>query len=406
MARNPFAQANGCRRKLEATSWRKAVKAVPAGRNLAMLIGNGLSIAFSHELLLSSISEEMTKRFTSEYVGSDAVATAMQNVAKHVPESGDPEKDFEALIGAFGGQSDILDDLAVFADLTKNSQPEIADAIQRVREFVSEVQRRGIGHTLEIIAERSYSDFDRRQPLVDFFDEVLAKFEQHVTVANLNYDTLVLSVLSSDRYRAILSDMANGRYDAGSVGVGGVKYPVKRLRATEAEFMSLDQRRLRLLHLHGSLTFWKFGADNYRKLPVDAVRSSIWEVYRNEDTFNGQPLVILANQHEKTDYVTRYPYNLAYTVAETDFKNADNWLIVGYSFRDTCVNSLLSQCWESRRDPPNILVVTNSDRLKSETVEAAFGWPAGSAALNNLAIDRGGAFDIAASGIWSDFSTP
>jgi hypothetical protein len=91
---------------------------------------------------------------------------------------------------------------------------------------------------------------------------VLTSFENHVTVANLNYDTLVLSVLA-ERYGDILSDMANGRYAAGSVRVGGVKYPVLRLRATEAEFMPLERRRLRLLHLHGSLTFWRFGVDNY-----------------------------------------------------------------------------------------------------------------------------------------------
>jgi hypothetical protein len=127
--------------------------------NLGMLIGNGLSIAFSDQLLLSNISKEMTSRFTSEYTGSDAVATAMQNVAKHGSAGGDPETDFEALIGAFGGQSDVLDDLAIFADLTKNSDPDIANAIQQVRDFVSEVQRRGIGHTLEIISERSYSRF-------------------------------------------------------------------------------------------------------------------------------------------------------------------------------------------------------------------------------------------------------
>lgn len=372
--------------------------------DLAMLIGNGLSIAFSSELLLGSISQEMTRRFTSEYTGSDAVATAMQNVAKHVPESGDPETDFEALIGAFGGQSDVLDDLAIFANLMKNSEPGIANAIQQVRDFVSEVQRRGIGHTLEIISERSYSDFDRRQPLADFFGNVLATFQNHVTVANLNYDTLVLSVLA-ERYGDILSDMANGRYDAGSVRIGGVKYPVLRLRATEAEFMPLARRRLRLLHLHGSLTFWRFGADNYRKLPVDAVRSTIWQTYRSEDTFSGQPLVILANQHEKTDYVTRYPYNLAYAVADTDFKNSDCWLIVGYSFRDICVNALLSQCWEARKSPPTILVSTYGEDLKSDTIEDAFGWTHGSAQSHNLTIDRSGAFGLAASAGWRDFTS-
>ena len=189
-------------------------------RDLAMLIGNGLSIAFSDQLLLSNISKEMTDRFAAKYTGSDAVAKAMQNVADHQP-TGDPAADFEVLIGAFGGQSDILDDLAIFADLTKNSDPKIANAIQQVRDFVSEVQRRGIGHTLEIITERTYSDLTRRQPLLDFFECVVSAFKRHVTVANLNYDTLVLSVLV-DQYKDILSDMAHGRYDGGSVSIGGI----------------------------------------------------------------------------------------------------------------------------------------------------------------------------------------
>jgi hypothetical protein len=98
---------------------------------------------------------------------------------------------------------------------------------------------------------------------------------------------------------------------------------------------------------------------------------------------------------------------LAYAVAETDFKNANHWLIVGYSFRDICVNDLLSQCWEARKSPPRILVVTNSNNLKAETIEDAFGWKRGSAASNSLTIDRSGAFGLAASADWSDFaSTP
>lgn len=379
---------------------------MPGGRSLSMLIGNGLSIAFSDQLLLSNISKEMTTRFTAEYTGSDAVAKAMQKVAKHQP-TGDPATDFEVLIGAFGGQSDILDDLAIFADLTRNSDPDIANAIQRVRDFVSEVQRRGIGHTLEIISERTYSDISRREPLANFFDTVLDRFESHVTIANLNYDTLVLSAVA-EKYGNILSDMAHGRYDGGSIKVGGTRYPMLRLRATEAEFMPLEQRRLRLLHLHGSLTFWQFGPDVYRKIPVDAVRfpSEIWQTYRNEDFFSGRPLVILANQHEKVEHVTKYPYSLAYAMAESDFKNSNHWLIVGYSFRDACVNDLLRRCWEARKNATMILVVTNSDRLKADTVEDAFGWDPGSSSANNLVIDRDGAFEIASSGNWAAFAAP
>jgi len=118
--------------------------ALPEHRNLAVLIGNGLSIAFDESLLLGRISEEMTNRFTAAYTGSEAVKKAMQRVAQHQP-TGDPQTDFEVMIGAFGGQSGILEDLAIFADLTRNSDPVIANAIQKVREFVSEVRRQGIG---------------------------------------------------------------------------------------------------------------------------------------------------------------------------------------------------------------------------------------------------------------------
>jgi len=200
--------------------------------------------------------------------------------------------------------------------------------------------------------------------------------------------------------------MAHGRYDGGTISIGGAKYPTLRLRNSETEYMSLDERRLRLLHLHGSLTFWRFGADNYRKLQVDAVRySSIWQTYRDEDTFSGRPLVVLANQHDKAQHVLRYPYNLAYDLAETDMKNASHWLVVGYSFRDACVNDLLSRSWEARKSPPNILVVTHTGNLKADTIEDAFGWKRGSAAANNLTIDRSGAFGLATSAAWNNFAS-
>jgi hypothetical protein len=371
-------------------------------RNLATLIGNGLSIAFSEDLLLTKISQEMTARFTSVYTGGTAVATAMQNVAKHVPAGGDPETDFEALIGAFGGQSDILDDLSKFAQLTKDSDPEIAHAIRKVQVFVGEVRRRGIGHTLEIISERSYSDIDRRIPLAQFFGLLLSEFQNHVTVANLNYDTLVLSVLA-EAYGPILSDMADGRFK-GTISIGGTTYSQLPLRANAGQFLSHESRRLRLLHLHGSLTYWQFG-DHFLKLSVEAVRppSPIWQILRDEDTFNGQPLVVLASQHDKARHVLRYPYNLAYDLADAGFKDASHWVIVGYSFRDECVNDLLSRCWDFRSTPPRILVVTNSDRLQAETIEEALGWPAGSAAANGLYIARGGAFGLAGSTAWDDF---
>lgn len=370
--------------------------------NLAMLVGNGLSMAFSSKLNLGSISAELTGRLTAQYTGSDAVATAMQRVAKHHP-TGDPATDFEALVGAFGGQSDILGDLAVFAALTKNGDPATANAIRLVQDFVGEVQRRGIGHTLEIIMERTYSDWDRRQPLIEFFDLVLGAFEEHVTVANLNYDTLVLSALM-EKYSDILSDMADGRY-RGTLTFNGEKYPTTQLRSDANQFMPLSRSRLRLLHLHGSLTYWLVN-DSYVKLNVNTLRGNpIWQTYRDYDTFNAHPVVVLANSFDKAQHVQQFPFSVSYEVSETDFKNADHWLIVGYSFKDDCVNDLLKRCWQARRDPPAILVATYGDALTEDAVEDAFDWDRGTAASNNLAINRDGAFSLAGSADWSNFAS-
>lgn len=369
-------------------------------RDLAVLVGNGLSIAFSDDLLLGSISNEMIARFTAEYPGSDAVAQAMQNVAKH-DLTGDPAADFEILIGAFGGQSDILDDLSVFADLIRNSDPDTVNAFQKVREFVAEVQRRGIGHTLEIIAERSYADEARRQPVDDFVAKVLSKFTKKVTIANLNYDAVLLSSLLSNKHDDVLCDMADGRWP-GTVTVDGIEYDTKRLRQTEDDFMSFDQRRVRLLHLHGSITYWEFGRYQI-KLPTNAIRSTIWKKYRNEETFSGRPLVVLANQNSKARHVLRQPFALAYELSESSFRDADYWLIVGYSFRDVCVNDLLRRCWEVRRDKPMILVSTMGDGLTNATIETALGWELGTGATNRLQVDRGGAFALCDSEAWKSF---
>ncbi len=92
--------------------------------------------------MLGNISSEVTDRLTSIYGNrGDDVAKAMQKVAAHA-RTGDPITDFESLIGAFGGQTDILRDLQTFADLTEDS-PEMAEMISDVRKFVGAVQRKG-----------------------------------------------------------------------------------------------------------------------------------------------------------------------------------------------------------------------------------------------------------------------
>lgn len=371
------------------------------GHHLAMLVGNGLSIAFSNQLFLQNISRDMLSRFSSNYTGSDEVALAMQKVASH-RLTGNPAEDFEKLIGAFGGQSDVLDDLADFANLTTGAGTPVGDAIATVRSFVQSVRRQGIGHTLQIIMERTYSDWSRQERLHLLFDTILEAFAEHVTIANLNYDTLVLAALM-DKYQTQMCDMARGG-PGGTVRSGGVDFAMRPLRPNGADFMSYSDRRIRLLHLHGSLTYWRI-EKSFRKIPVEALRySTIWDQYRNDSSFDAEPLVVLANQDDKAEHVARYPFNVAYSVAEAGMVDADHWLIMGYSFRDECVNDLLARALTARTAPTKILVVTHGPSLHESEVIAALG-PSFRSLTHTLEICRSGAFNVPHAAEWGNFTS-
>ncbi len=372
---------------------------MPSNNDLAVLIGNGLSIAFNDQLMLGNISAEVIERLTQIYGGrSDDVAQAMQKVAAHA-HTGDPTTDFESLVGAFGGQTDVMEDLGTFAQLTEDST-DMAEAIDRVREFVGAVQRRGIGHTLEIIIQRSRSDLESRVPISTFFHMIRDAFTQGLTVANLNYDTLVLSVLSED-YQRHLCDMAHGGANTGA-SLTGTIHNSYLLRPDAADFPETTWKPIRLLHLHGSVTFWKIG-ESYRKVEIDTVRNpAVWQRYRDRE-LDARPLVVLANQHYKADHVRRYPFNVAYDVAEADFRVAENWLIVGYSFRDICINDLLKRSWDARYRKPRILVVTLGDNPTDSDIEATFGWQSDAMSEQDVIIERAGVVGLGETDAWAWF---
>jgi hypothetical protein len=362
-----------------------------------MLVGNGLSIAFSQDLLLNNITAQVIERLTKIYSGrSGEVAQAMQKIAVRA-QAENPTGDFESLIGAFGGQTDILDDLLSFAWLTEDTR-DMAEAISKVMLFVQGVKQRGIGHTLQIIVENSKPDAGSFSIISGFLKTVLDAFTNSVTIANLNYDALVLTALTAD-YKDDFCDM----------GIGWDSVTVNQLSATPFKAHTLRDstdfpasKRIRLLDLHGSVTFWKVGG-SYLKIPLETARQSeVWERYRSMKVF-AFPLVVLANQHDKIDHVKRHPFKLAYEAAETDFKDSENWLIAGYSFRDTCVNDLLKRCWEARTIKPKILVATKGDNPNTNDIENALGWESGKFSDHNTRIERGGVDGLSAAPAWKWF---
>lgn len=256
---------------------------MPSG-NLSMLVGNGLSIAFSQNLMLNNITTQVIARLTEKYDGrSDEVAQAMQKIALRA-QADNPSGDFESLIGTFGGQTDILDDLRSYALLTEDSH-HMAQAISDVMLFVQGVRQRGIGHTLQVIVENSRPDKGSFATITRFLDTAIDAFPNAVTIANLNYDALVLSALSAD-YKEHFCDMGVGWDSRTDTDLSTAPYTSYSLRST-ADFP--DSKRIRLLDLHGSVTFWKVGS-RYLKIPLETAREpGVWDKYRDMQVIASPP---------------------------------------------------------------------------------------------------------------------
>jgi hypothetical protein len=213
----------------------------------------------------------------------------------------------------------------------------------------------------------------------------------------LNYDDLILTELSNASYSRDFCDLGAGYEEREIDNLLDVSFKVNPLRTKNNL-----QRRIKLLDLHGAVTFWKISSQNV-KIPLAIARKSqLWEKYRAGE-IDARPLVVLANQHDKIDHVKRDPFQLAYDVADTDFRDSDHWLIAGYSFRDTCVNDLLRRSWEVRRHRPRILIVTKGDNPTTNDVEHAFGWESGKLSHYRTQFERAGVVGLGETAKWKWF---
>jgi len=370
-------------------------------RHLAVLVGNGLSIAFNPELGLGRISEEVLARMASGTDGADeAVADAMKRIAdSYSPDGSADYSDFENIVGAFGGHSSMLVDLSQLADLVEPDDDDLRAAIERSAEFAMKVRDAGVSHVLEVIFEHARAHVEEMTDMYALTNAIVDSFDGRVTFGNLNYDTLLLSALL-ETCKPILADMASG-WETGSVTVGEVKFTVPALRKALSYPAGA---RVRLLHLHGSLTFWgsKKGHFKLDTNFLDAYRP--WETVRRGAT-ELRPDVVLANQKDKTGVVTQYPFSLAYKGFADSLAESAHWLVIGYSFRDAAVNDLFAAELRANDEVPEMLVVTLGDRPTRAEVEAAIGWDVARGSTKGwLKFDRKGASGFQDRKSWEDFT--
>lgn len=355
---------------------------MPDERHIAVLVGNGLSIAFNPALNLRAITTEMVELMRAASDDGSDVVTAMKEIAERaLPAEVTSEDDFEILVGAFGAERRTMGYLERLAALTQPQDQGLQAAIQRVAAFAARVRDTGLSHVLQVIFENSHAYSDDAEHLHAFVSAIEGAFDGRVTFANLNYDTLLLSAVLTVCDLSQVVDLAHGARWVTVVDTdGNTVAHVPALRTSASEFPS--SRRIRLLHLHGSITYWarKDGA-MYAKLSREHLEDlEQWQAVR-DDTTSLRPVVVLANQRDKSAHVQEYPFNLAVNAK------------LRAEFND-----------RAREEKPRVLVVTHGDDLAAHDVERAFGWgQEDGSSVDWLTIVRAGADRVERTADWDDF---
>lgn len=379
--------------------------AVPGeNNNVAVLVGNGLSIAFNPDLNLQTITEEVVRRI-EQADGGDVIAAMKELANRALPRGVTSESDFEQLVGAFGSETRSLGNLETLASLTSPQDVELLEAIRKTASFADQVRDNGISHVLQVICERSRAYADDADNLHQLIRSVIEAFDGKVVIGNLNYDTLLLAALLWVCDSRDIADLGHGYKKVSVVINDDTTARVPALRETKSDFPS--NRRIRLLHLHGSLTYWQAREHNiFAKISKEMLDDgSQWQAVRDRTT-NVRPAVVLASPRDKSDHVNEYPFNLAYEVFAEGLGQSNHWIVIGYSFRDDPVNAKLRAEFLGRYEKPAVLVVTYGDSPTRVEVERAFGWGADDPDSTAwLTINRDGANGVQDTSEWGDFVT-
>jgi SIR2-like domain len=370
-------------------------------KDLAILVGNGLSVAFNRELMLKELTREVLDRI--QKLTGDTLVNAMKAVADlALPEGATSEDDFEVFVGAFGDESRRLDLLARLAQAAPSSDTELQDSVKRVTEFTSNLRDTAISHVLEVIFERSRMNHVLASQFSQTIQSIVSTFEGDVTFGNLNYDTILLATLMGICPDEV-ADMAHGWETRVALDLDGHhKVMAPPLRQSVDEFP--DEYRVWLLHLHGSLTYWRSPNGRVGKVSTQYLEDvSPWDGIRTGANPH-RPVVILANQGEKSELARQNPFALAYSMFASAIHETPNWLIIGYSFKDSEVNKTLRDEFLSRDPKPTVLVVTHGNEPTRDMVEVALGWGAEDGSSTPwLLINRLGAIGLEGTDSWQDF---
>lgn len=321
---------------------------------IACLVGNGASIVYNGQLAIAPLTKSIVAAFSQ--LGGTEAGDTLATFATQV--TGAARSDFEGLLGPLDTITQTLPTL-IGTGQAFASVPWVAEPLTAATDSLRRLHRLGVATALGLIAERAHGQGqDSVENAVGTLTHELRDLSDpdFLTIATLNYDGLLLASLPEDE----TADLATG------IGAG----PFPPLAGLALDSWPLrsgpdlpEQRRIHLLHLHGSLGWLRGPAGMVRKFRIDDLREHDFWDHLADGTADADPVVVLTDRKEEV--VATEPFALGYSIFQERLITSDRWCVAGYSFQDAPVNRLLRSAAAERQalglTPARLLVLDYGD---------------------------------------------
>jgi hypothetical protein len=212
------------------------------------LLGNGVSIAYSHDLSVPALTEALLQRL--QELGGGQPGETLARFANEVAAK--PGPTFEPLLGPLSATAAALDSIAQLAPLARHSG-NIEEGVEAVSAFLRDVHRLGLGTVLGLIADRSTGRPDSFDAVTTALASALVGLgdARDLSVATLNYDGLTHAGLMDraedecGREVFRIADLADGRSAAEHLLVDGERRLLGNALRTDD---NLPEDRATLVH--------------------------------------------------------------------------------------------------------------------------------------------------------------
>lgn len=303
-----------------------------------VLTGNGLSVGLNKEFALQNITENFYHRLSPEH--KKFILHHMERIQKDEYV----QLDFEEAIASIEQVHDSLDSYVNFLLHEEEGRKFLESenlTVEELQDHLTKIKEIIITYTASIIEiidgnVRWEQIGDRLSGFINWLQNELLS-EDEFDLFTLNFDLLLETIL--------LRIIGTEEFTDFHVKRGKINQELDKFNFDpQQSFSDYGYRRIRLYHLHGSLSSFKRLSDGrVFKLRTEDIRLS--DMYRKLDVNKMFPSIITGGFKSRKIQTT--PFNYYYGKFKEKMVDPENLCdelyIIGYSFRDEHINNAISE---------------------------------------------------------------